>query len=276
MWLKIFLCLVVIAGVFTSPHETGCGCTTTTTCNGSPNDGCEAVSRPGKRGPVGPQGSKGNKGEPRGIDQNRIRRLEKEIEDLKEFKDMADLYFSFPKTCAEYIAKETENRRFERVPIYPSTVNDRSIMMMANCTKLPVLINPRGSPALEVPINSLLGRTLILKATPTAGNNRFSVNFKTSLDLPRHYFHLVADMTGRYIARTDYVTKWNAEERDLSIPFPFKIGERFTMLITTDENGFNVELNGNKLLSFKHRQRPYSGIGLVVIWGLSVQYMSFN
>ncbi|XP_039249149.2 uncharacterized protein LOC120326862 [Styela clava] len=195
--------------------------------------------------------------------------------------DFKELYFSFPKSCAKYIDRETANKRFERVPIYPRTVEDKTIMILANCSYVPPIVNPGFNQEeifMAVPKNSVEGRTLILKGIPRNRDtfNRFSVNFDGPD--PKIYFHFVSEMSGNSFVLNDFTTEWQGEGRILtSSDFQLKYDIEFTLTVKVDDVGYHVTLNGKFFTTFEHRQRPWTDIRQIRTKGpLEVTYLSFN
>jgi len=102
------------------------------------------------------------------------------------------------------------------------------------------------------------GKTISITGRPKPYANRFSINLEKTRDVPDIIFHMnprfaAVDEPMPVIVRNHmFDNAWGKEERDTPA-FPFLRGFNFDMTIICEEEFYLVAVNGQHLLSFRHR-----------------------
>uniref|UniRef100_H3AYC3 Galectin n=1 Tax=Latimeria chalumnae TaxID=7897 RepID=H3AYC3_LATCH len=95
------------------------------------------------------------------------------------------------------------------------------------------------------------GWSVIVKGEPTSSANKFEINFLCDRD-DRVAFHFNPRFAESDIVCNSFVSsRWGQEER--TTIFPFEAEEPFQVEIYSDDENFNVFIDENKIVQYKHR-----------------------
>ncbi|KAG7460610.1 hypothetical protein MATL_G00200610 [Megalops atlanticus] len=111
-----------------------------------------------------------------------------------------------------------------------------------------------------------IGNTLTIKGKIGLYSHSFSVNLCVG-DTGDIALHLNPRMKAGVFVRNSFLSEcWGPEENSLP-SFPFSPGEYFEMIIYCETHQFQVAVNGNHLLEYKHRVQDLSRVNQLEILG---------
>ncbi|XP_031755300.1 galectin-9 [Xenopus tropicalis] len=118
------------------------------------------------------------------------------------------------------------------------------------------------------------GMTVTIDGTVFNNCKRFAVNFKCFNNDTAFHFNPRFDDGNIIVCNTELGNKWGSEERMNHMPF---IRNRyFKINITVQEDVFQVSVNGNHVLHYRHRV-SYHSINSLQLWGeITLSNISFS
>ncbi|XP_054653070.1 galectin-3b [Dunckerocampus dactyliophorus] len=118
----------------------------------------------------------------------------------------------------------------------------------------------------NIPRGLEAGTNIIINANIKDKADKFIVDLGASGDLAFHFNPRFNEYGKKVIVRNSRIrNKWGQEERDLA-RFPFMAGQPFQMRIQCTDKMFQVFVNNNHLLDFKHRMANLRNIDKLSIF----------
>lgn len=133
-----------------------------------------------------------------------------------------------------------------------------------------IINNPNIPISAVVPFGNMKGHKVIVTGVPLAQthDNRIEINLKAEPPNNHIYFHFNPRFNESQIVRNSLLDNgWGAEERNLSIPFPFQYGVPYQVTIHVEQGFMRVNLNGMDIFNYAHRKRPLTLIRQVDVKG---------
>nr|XP_057947240.1 galectin-3-like [Doryrhamphus excisus] len=118
----------------------------------------------------------------------------------------------------------------------------------------------------SIPRGLEAGTSIVINGVIKDKPDKFTVDFGASGDVVFHFNPRFNEYGKKVIVRNSKIrNKWGQEERDLA-RFPFTAGQPFQMRIQCTNQMFQVFVNNNHLLDFKHRMGNLRSINQLSIY----------